>query len=66
MLQVLVYVILGLLFLPVILHTLVRFIRHLYKFPMPEVLANVIDNPLRRKGLSMTLARTSGMGNLWK
>jgi ubiquinone/menaquinone biosynthesis C-methylase UbiE len=49
MLQVLVYVILGLLFLPVILHTLVRFIRHLYKFPMPEVLANVIDNPLRRK-----------------
>jgi ubiquinone/menaquinone biosynthesis C-methylase UbiE len=49
MLQVLVYVTLGLLFLPVILHTLVRFIRHLYKFPMPEVLANVIDNPLRRK-----------------
>ena len=49
MLQVLVHVILGLLFLPVILHTLVRFIRHFYKFPMPEVLANVIDNPLRRK-----------------
>ncbi len=49
MLQVLVHVILGLLFLPVILHTLVRFIRHFHKFPMPEVLANVIDNPLRRK-----------------
>lgn len=30
-------------------HTLVRLIRHFYKFPMPEFLANLIDNPLRRK-----------------
>jgi ubiquinone/menaquinone biosynthesis C-methylase UbiE len=29
-------------------HTLVRVIRHFYKFPMPEFLANLIDNPLRR------------------
>lgn len=47
--QVLVYLIVGLLLLPVILHTIVRLIRHFYKFPMPEFLANLIDNPLRRR-----------------
>ena len=26
-----------------------RLIRHFYKFPMPEFLANLIDNPLRRR-----------------
>ena len=31
------------------LHTLVRIVRHFYKFPMPEFLANLIDNPLRRR-----------------
>lgn len=31
------------------LHTLVRIIRHFHKFPMPEFLANLIDNPLRRR-----------------
>jgi ubiquinone/menaquinone biosynthesis C-methylase UbiE len=49
MLKVLLYLILSLLFLPIILHTIVRTIRHFYKFPMPEFLANLIDNPLRRK-----------------
>lgn len=29
--------------------TLVRILRHFYKFPMPEFLANMIDNPLRRR-----------------
>jgi ubiquinone/menaquinone biosynthesis C-methylase UbiE len=29
-------------------HTLIRIIRHIYKFPMPQFLANLIDNPLRR------------------
>lgn len=33
----------------VILQTIVRIIRHFYKFPMPEFLANLIDNPLRRR-----------------
>lgn len=28
---------------------LVRIVRHFYKFPMPQFMANVIDNPLRRK-----------------
>jgi SAM-dependent methyltransferase len=30
-------------------HTLVRVVRHFYKFPMPQFLANLIDNPLRRR-----------------
>ena len=45
-------VILTLLAIPLIAilwHTLVRIIRHFYKFPMPEFLANLIDNPLRRR-----------------
>ena len=41
--------VLALVFIPVVLHTLVRIIRYFYKFPMPEFLANLIDNPLRRK-----------------
>lgn len=49
MLQVLVYLILSLILLPVILHTIVRIVRYFYKFPMPQFLANLIDNPLRRK-----------------
>ena len=32
-----------------ILHTIVRIIRSFYKFPMPEFLANLIDNPFRRR-----------------
>jgi ubiquinone/menaquinone biosynthesis C-methylase UbiE len=32
-----------------ILHTIIRVIRALYKFPMPQWMANLIDNPLRRK-----------------
>jgi ubiquinone/menaquinone biosynthesis C-methylase UbiE len=49
MLKVFFYLILGLLLVPVILHTIVRMIRYFYKFPMPEFLANLIDNPLRRR-----------------
>lgn len=30
-------------------HTLVRLVRHYYKFPMPEFLAGIIDNPWRRR-----------------
>jgi ubiquinone/menaquinone biosynthesis C-methylase UbiE len=33
----------------VLVHTVVRIIRHFYKFPMPEFMANLIDNPLRRR-----------------
>ena len=41
--------IVGLLGLFLTLHTIVRIIRHFYKFPMPEFAANIIDNPLRRQ-----------------
>jgi len=33
----------------VFIHTLIRIIRHFYKFPMPQWMANLIDNPLRRR-----------------
>lgn len=28
--------------------TMIRIVRHFYKFPMPPFMANAIDNPLRR------------------
>ncbi len=31
------------------LHTAIRVVRHFYKFPMPQFLVNLIDNPLRRR-----------------
>ena len=31
------------------LHTLIRIVRYFHKFPIPEWMANVIDNPFRRK-----------------
>jgi ubiquinone/menaquinone biosynthesis C-methylase UbiE len=40
-----------LLVIPVVfiaLHTIIRIVRHFYKFPIPEFLAGAIDNPLRR------------------
>lgn len=46
---VLVYLLLSLILLPVVLHTVVRLVRHFYKFPMPAFLANLIDNPWRRR-----------------
>jgi ubiquinone/menaquinone biosynthesis C-methylase UbiE len=33
----------------VVLHTIVRIVRHFYKFPIPQWMANLIDHPLRRK-----------------
>lgn len=33
----------------IVAHTLVRVVRHFYKFPMPEFMADLIDNPLRRR-----------------
>jgi ubiquinone/menaquinone biosynthesis C-methylase UbiE len=38
-----------LLILAILWHTVVRVVRYFYKFPMPHQLANLIDNPLRRK-----------------
>lgn len=33
----------------IVLHTIIRIIRHFYKFPMPEFMAELIDHPLRRR-----------------
>ncbi len=49
MLQKLIYLLLGLPLIVLLLHTTLRVIRYFYKFPMPQFLANLIDNPLRRK-----------------
>ena len=39
----------ALVLLFLVLHTIIRIIRHFYKFPIPEFAANIIDNPLRRR-----------------
>lgn len=49
MIKTILLIILSIPLLIIILHTIVRIIRFFYKFPMPQFLANVIDNPLRRK-----------------
>ncbi len=49
MLRKLFYLLLALPLIILLLHTLIRVIRYFYKFPMPQFLANFIDNPLRRK-----------------
>ena len=33
----------------IVLHTTVRIVRYFHKFPMPEFMADFIDNPLRRR-----------------
>jgi len=48
-LRILIFVIFGIPLFLIVLHTIVRIIRHFYKFPMPEFAANIIDNPLRRR-----------------
>ena len=49
MLQAFSYSLLGLALAVLLLHTLLRIVRHFHKFPMPEFLAGAIDNPLRRR-----------------
>ena len=49
MLQILSYLVFGPLVFFVGLIAIVRLIRYFYKFPMPQFLANLIDNPLRRR-----------------
>jgi ubiquinone/menaquinone biosynthesis C-methylase UbiE len=44
-----IYLILGLPLFMLLVHTTVRAVRHLYKFPMPQYFANLIDNPIRRR-----------------
>ena len=44
-----VYLVLAVPLGALVLHTLVRIVRHFIKFPIPEFLASLIDNPIRRK-----------------
>lgn len=48
-LRVVVIILLGLPLAFLVLHTIIRVIRHIIKFPIPASLAGVIDNPLRRR-----------------
>lgn len=48
-LRTLLCILLALPIAAVLLHTIIRIIRHFYKFPIPEFLAGVIDHPLRRR-----------------
>lgn len=47
--NLILYLIFGFPLFFILLHTIIRTVRHFYKFPMPEFLANLIDNPLRRR-----------------
>jgi len=49
MIKLIILIIIGIPVIFIILHTIIRIIRHFCKFPMPQFLANLIDNPLRRK-----------------
>lgn len=49
LLRFLIYIFVALPALAILLHTILRIVRAFYKFPMPQFLANAIDNPLRRK-----------------
>jgi len=46
--QTIVFVMISIPLALILFHTMIRIIRYFYKFPMPQLLANIIDNPLRR------------------
>jgi ubiquinone/menaquinone biosynthesis C-methylase UbiE len=48
-LRILACVLLGIVGLALVLHLIVRVVRAIYRFPMPQFAANLIDNPLRRR-----------------
>jgi ubiquinone/menaquinone biosynthesis C-methylase UbiE len=48
-LRTVLYVVVALPIVALVLHTMVRIVRQFCKFPMPQFMANAIDNPLRRK-----------------
>ena len=43
------YILLAIPLTLIVLHTIIRIVRHFNKFPMPQWMANAIDNPLRRR-----------------
>jgi len=49
MIRAVLRVLLSIPILFVAVHTIIRAIRHFFRFPMPQFLADLIDNPLRRR-----------------
>lgn len=49
MLRKLLSVLLAIPVVFIVLHTIIRIVRHFYRFPIPEFLAGAIDNPVRRR-----------------
>jgi ubiquinone/menaquinone biosynthesis C-methylase UbiE len=49
MFQTAAYIACAIPLLLICLHTVIRILRHFHKFPIPEFMADLIDNPLRRK-----------------
>ncbi len=49
MLLRILYTVLAIPLTLIVLHTIIRVVRHFNKFPMPQWMANAIDNPLRRR-----------------
>ena len=47
--SILIVIFIGVPLAFICLHTLLRIISHLYKFPLPPILAKVIDHPLRHR-----------------
>jgi len=47
--EILLSILCGIPVVFIILHTLIRIIRKIYKFPIPQTFADLIDNPFRRK-----------------
>ena len=42
------YIFWGLALLLIVLHTIMRVVHYFHKLPMPQLLANLVDNPLRQ------------------
>ncbi|MBN1266984.1 MAG: methyltransferase domain-containing protein [Anaerolineales bacterium] len=49
MIYTLLKILLGFLLVFIGLHTLIRIVRHFYKFPIPSAFVSLIDNPFRRR-----------------
>lgn len=49
MLRIFMTILVKLPLLLIALHTAIRIVRHFHKFPIPQFLANAIDNPFRRR-----------------
>jgi ubiquinone/menaquinone biosynthesis C-methylase UbiE len=49
MLKKITFLVLSIPLILLVLHTIMRLVRHFYKFPIPHFLTNLIDNPLRHK-----------------